>query len=153
DGNQLLASAELYDPSKGMFITTGNMTTSRARHTATLLADGKVLITGGFKDAQLGTHLVSAEIYDPSTGTFTATGNMISSGGVRSTLLPDGSVFIAEDGNAEVYDPASGTFALTGAYANPNPVSVDTATLLPNGRVLVTGCAAQCTAGATELFD
>jgi hypothetical protein len=149
-----LASAELYDPSTGRFTLAGNMTTSRARHTAILLANGKVLIAGGVKDTQLGTYIVSAEIYDPSAGTFTATGNMISSGGVRSTMLPDGRVFVAEDGNtAEIYDPPSGTFVLTSAYAGPSPVLVDTATLLPSGRVLVVGCAAICSVGATEVFD
>jgi IPT/TIG domain/Galactose oxidase, central domain len=152
--SQPLVSAELYDPSAGRFIPNGNMTVPRGRHTATLLANGKVLIAGGFKDTQLGTYIVSAEIYDPSTGTFTATGNMISGGGVRSTLLQDGRVFIAEDGNAaEIYDPATGTFALTGAYAGPSAVLVDTATLLPDGRVLVTGCAAACSTGTNQLFD
>jgi len=151
---QPLASAELYDPSTRKFTPTSNMNTSRAWHTAILLANGKVLITGGVQDSQFSTFLVSAEIYDPSIGTFAATGNMILGGRVRSTLLPDDRVFIAEDGNAaEIYDPASGTFALTGAYTSPNPLLVDTATLLPNGKVLVTGCAAQCSVGATELFD
>jgi hypothetical protein len=154
-GSQRLASAELYDPSSGTFTPMGDMTTARARHTATLLGNGTVLIAGGVIDTQQGTYLDSAEIYDPSTGTFTATGNMISGGGWnRSTLLPDGRVFIAEDGNAEIYDPASGTFSLTAAYADPNQ-GADTATLLLDGLVLVTGgCAtAQCNSTGAELYD
>jgi WD40 repeat protein len=149
---QAVASAELYDPSTGVFTPTGSMTKARARHTAALLADGRVLIAGSEIDIQTGTYSASAEIYDPATGTFSATGNMISSGAVRSTLLPDNKIFIAEDGNAEVYDPASGTFALTGSYTSPTN-SVDTATLLPNGSVLVVGCAAMCSIGTTELFN
>jgi hypothetical protein len=79
---------------------------------------------------------------------------MILGGRVRSTLLPDNRVFIFEDGNAaEIYDPASGTFALTSAYTSSSPVLVDTATLLPDGGVLVAGCAAQCSVGMTGVYD
>ena len=144
-GFQPLASAELYDPATAEFTSAGNMTTFRSGHTATLLDDGKVLIAGGAQN-------LSAEIYDPSTGTFTATGNMLSSGG-PATLLPNGRVLVAGATNAEVYDPATGTFTLSGAYADPSPLWVNTATLLLDGRVLITGCASQCTAGATELYD
>ena len=164
-GFQSLASAEVYDPSSGTFTATGDMTVARAAHTATLLTNGKVLIAEGVPDTSgSATVLLSAEIYDPVTGTFTATGNMISNGGFSAgndsaILLPDGRVFIAAYGNAEIYDPVTGTFALTGAYSSPvGGVEVETATLLPDGKVLVVGfvgCAGQtgCFEGIAELFD
>jgi hypothetical protein len=158
DGFQPLASTELYDPSTGRFSPAGDMTTPRSGHTAVLLANGKVLIAGGAQTQSAvisgqAANGASAELYDPSTGSFTATGSMHSGGGAVSTLLPDGRVLIAKDVNAEIYDPASATFALAAVYADPNPGLVDTATLLLDGRVLVTGCAAQCNAGTAELYD
>lgn len=116
--------------STGTFSTTGNMTTARTGHTATLLLDGRVLIAGGGS--------ATVELYDPSAGTFTAIGSMTASEGVGSaTLLPDGRVLLIETPGAELYDPSTGTFSATG-----NMIEVQnghTATLLPNGRVLVTG--------------
>ena len=152
------ASAELYDPATGTFTRTGDMTTARGGHTATLLPDGRVLIAGG--EGALESALTSAELYDPSMGTFTATGNMAVAPGFfgTATLLGNGKILIAGVGpTAEVYDPATGTFALTGAYAGSytGPPYVDTATLLPDGRVLVTGCdcGLNVTAPVIELYD
>ena len=73
-----LATAELYDPDRRIFTPSGDMTTPRSLHTATLLPDGRVLIAGGNRSAGPNYSTNSAEIYDPSTGTFAATGDMIS---------------------------------------------------------------------------
>ena len=143
-----LASAEVYDPTTGTFSPTGSMTTSRDGHTATLLSDGRVLMTGG---NDLGDHgVASAELYDPETGIFTATGSMTTARALHTaTLLSDGRVLIVGGdpaawtfsgpyhASAEVYDPATGTFTATGSMAVGRELHA--ASLLSDGRVLVTG--------------
>jgi len=111
----------------GTFISAANMTTPRISHTATLLLNGKVLITGGFDPTDNSPPTASAELFDPETGTFTPTGNMTTPrSGHSAVLLPDGHVLIAGGGGsggslgtAEVYDPSSGTFAATGDMVTP----------------------------------
>jgi hypothetical protein len=69
-----LASAEIYDPKTGKFTATGSMAGGRTYQQATLLADGRVLVTAGEGDNQIVAPLASAEIYDPKTGTFSPAG-------------------------------------------------------------------------------
>ncbi len=150
------ASAELYDPSTGTFTATGNMVIPRRMHTATLLADGRVLIVGGFVGlGELFT--ASAELYDPSAGTFVPAGEVSRTSRQAwhsATLLRDGKVLIAGIGsNARLYDPVTGTFDNTSPYAEPGPEFVQTATLLQDGRVLITGCTVNCLGGVTQIYD
>jgi hypothetical protein len=110
---EILAGAELFDPSTGIFTVTGVMARSRIGHTATLLANGTVLVAGGDKEnfsvftdceGTLYCPLPSAELFDPSTGRFRATKSMTRvRTGHTATLLPDGTVLIAggaTDGHA-----------------------------------------------------
>jgi uncharacterized protein YjdB len=143
--NAVLDLAQIYTPSTGLFTpTTGNMVVARTLPVAALLPDGTVLIAGGGSGTGGGGDIESAEIYNPSTGMFTATANDMSairSGGATATLLNTGMVLVAGGGqagtSADLYDPSTQTFTPTGPL-NVARVSA-TATLLTSGDVLITG--------------
>ncbi len=106
--------AEIYNPFSGLFTATGNMTTTREEHTAVLLANGNVLVSGGnLKTLNNTTPFASAEIYNPATGTWTATGSMSNArAGHTSTVLSNGHVLNAgrsdafnELNSAELFTP------------------------------------------------
>lgn len=157
-------STNLYDPLTSTFSLAGTMTIRGglipcyiAGRSGTLLATGDVLLAGGEQE-DLG-NFADAELYDPSTGTFTAIQNMTRvRSGHTATLLRDGTVLIAggdqtcypqnsggvdvlrcdaDDIGTEIYDPSTSTF---NAGANMTSYRIShTATLLMDGRILITG--------------
>jgi N-acetylneuraminic acid mutarotase len=144
-----LLAAEVYDPDAGTWSSVGSMTSRRNRHTATLLSDGRVLVTGGQNDdaqANNPAPLNSTEVYNPGTDTWSSAGSMSA---LRfdhtATLLSNGKVLVtggcgasnAALKTAEVYTPGPGTWSSVSDMAAPR--CGHTATLLSNGRVLVSG--------------
>ena len=178
---QSLDTAELYDPGTGTFSPAGkvervydvtsnkimmraSMTTARREHTATLMTAGplmgQVMIAGGIGDQNKP--IASAELYDPSTNTFKAAGNMtVARTFLSATTLRDGRVLIAGGtdagdqalATAELYDPATGKFALTAdpmQHARYRHIAV----LFTDGEVLLAGGASNVGVLANaEIFD
>ena len=137
-----VSTAQLYDPARGTWSPTGSMKVRRGEgFTATLLADGKVLVVGGYK---VNDDVPGAEMYDPAAGTWTTVAApRTERGDHTATLLRDGRVLVAGglDGlgtaSAELYDPAADTWNGTGAMLGVRYDHV--AVALADGRVLVAG--------------
>src|SRR5438132_634126 len=166
-GTNILES-ELYDPVTGMWSVTGSLNTPRGSPTATLLPDGKVLVVAGdASDSPPPYFGGTAELYDPSTGTWSLTGSLnVARCCHTATLLQSGKVLVAGGfgldsmNSAELYDPAAGTWSKTGNLSAGR--DSHTATLLPDGEVLVVGGEAWHgqypslqveTLGGAELYD
>ena len=171
-----LASVEIYDPGTNTWSAAASMHTPRSFHSATLLADGRVLIAGGdavFNDiAGPSSHaispsvstLASTELYDPAANRWTDGPAMITPRAKHAaTMLADDRVLIvggtaglglAEAGSgwrtAEIYDPATQAWSAAASmqFARVFP----SANLLPDGRVLVVGDDG-VNYRTTELFD
>ena len=116
-----LSSAEVYDPVVGSLTGTGPMIDAPSPNTATLLADGRVLLVG-----------TQAQLYDPSTRTFAATGYGAAVHGCAATLLGSGKVLFTDDpppygssATAELYNPDTGSFVPTGPYASIDIAQLD----------------------------
>jgi hypothetical protein len=154
--------AELFDPATGLFTVTGSLVQARTHHTATLLPNGKVLVLGGTETmspvgggASPGpVSLNSAEVYDPATGMFQPAGKLLMARDSHSaTVVANGTVLVTGgyvhdfDGDAqrewytiftaELFDPA--TSVSTAASSLEADRAEHLATLLQNGKVLVTG--------------
>ena len=142
----------------GAWTATSRMLDDHFAHTATLLSDGTVLVTGGGGDVSTDV----AELYDPDTGSWATTGAMIAGRQLfTATLLQDGRVLVAGGvgepdevalATAELYDPSTGVWTATGSLTEAR--FGHTATLLPDGRVLVAGGTdGTDRATAAELYD
>jgi hypothetical protein len=156
DNFSVLHTAELYDPTTGTWGPAGSPTWARSGHTATLLQNGSVLVAGGIVgpyDADNEFPAASnAELYDPVAGSWRSVGTAIRLYEHTATLLPSGKVLMAggysirpigpgglavTSRGAELYDPAGEAWSYTG-YLSVTRVG-HTASLLPNGKVLVAG--------------
>jgi hypothetical protein len=161
-GDSSLRTAEVYDSAKETWTATGSLTIGRGLHTATVLPDGRVLVAGGYYVNGSYGSLASTEIYDPASGTWALTGDLITKRHVHTaTLLPDGKVLVA-GGNygsvggptlssAELFDVATGAWTDTGSLTTGR--QSHTATLLPSGKVLVAGGFNGGPLGSAELYD
>lgn len=145
--DDFLASAEIWDPDTAAFRTTGSMADSRIHHTATRLADGRVLAVAGVVASIVP--LASAELWDPVTGEWTPTGSLRQWRAEHTaTELDDGRVLVIGGGSftsdgfvtfdrAEIWDPASDAFSRAGRLTVPR--RGHSATRLTDGRILVLG--------------
>jgi N-acetylneuraminic acid mutarotase len=162
-----LTSAELYSPTAGTWASTGSMHVARTLARAVLLSNGSVLVVGGCVNDCLSATIKSAELYNPTAGTFTATGSMVQARAEFGvTLLANGQVLVAGgctayDANgclavtnkAEIYNPTTGTWTTTGALRGARHAM--TATRLASGKVLVAGgaTAAMDALNSSEIYD
>jgi N-acetylneuraminic acid mutarotase len=156
-GNALLAAAEIFNAKTGTWSPAGALEVARSNHTATVLANGRVLVAGGCASSGCATLTADAELYDPASKRWTATGAMnIARAGHTAVLLQSGQVLViggAGGGtSAELYDPATGTWRLA---ANTSIARIDSAaTLLADGKVLATGGAnGRYPINSAELYD
>jgi len=144
----IIGDSEIYDPAAQLFIDLGNTNTPRFHHTATLLQNGQVLITGGDTDPTPSGAYSNAEIFDPTTWTFSPVSANMASGreGHAATLLNDGTVLLTGGdlpgagslSTAEIYSPSSRTFtAITAPMTSPR--ASHGANLLNGGKVLLSG--------------
>jgi N-acetylneuraminic acid mutarotase len=136
-----LDSAELYDPDTGHWTATDSLNTARYDASAALLSNGDVLVVGGIAEVEgADGNTTSAEIYDPTTGTWTAADSMNASHGQQPAIgvLQGGDVLVAGDGSSEVYDPTADSWAsvdapLTFTFEGSEGTMMDTGQFLFTG--------------------
>lgn len=158
----VLADAEVYDPTRDVWESARPMTTPRAGHFATTLADGRVLVGGGCADQACSRVLRSTEVFDSTTMGFAPFADLVSPRfGVEALLLPDASVMVSQGCSAarmcdltnELLDPMSETFspmepARTARAFHTLLVHEASQTVIANG-----GCQPSTCSWWTETYD
>ena len=139
----IYTSAEIYNPERGTFTATGNLTVKRHKHDATRLADGRVLIIGGSDERDGDGAYRNGEVYNPAKGDFTAVKNNMNTARYKlqgtAILLKNGRVLIAGGSDrAEVFNPINNSFSFADGDMGTKRLFA-TATLLKDGQVLITG--------------
>ncbi len=149
DGREAQDAAQIYDPQSNRFFTTGSLHTARSGATASLLRDGRVLIAGGGDGESAGRRaLASAELFDPTSQSFTETGAMaqrrykhgavtLASGDVLLIAGSDERDYGGKLRSVERYDAARGRFVAAGSLARSRFKLADGVMLIDKGRVLV----------------
>jgi N-acetylneuraminic acid mutarotase len=171
ESNSVFSSAELYNSATNSWNSVGSMSTARYQHTASLLGNGEVLVAGGNDingTCSCTTFVSSADLYNPATNIFTATGTLnVARYAHTATVLQDGTVLVVggfggptstlQSGggvlaSAEIYNPAAGTWTVTSSMTTAR--MSHTASLLPSGEVLVSGgTTGSATTATAEVFN
>ena len=158
--NNPLASVELYDPATNTWSAAGNLNSARALQTATVLPNGKVLAAGGLVSFAVDNPLLSTNVYDAASNTWSLAGNLtVARNASTATLLADGSVLVvggrthsnASLASVERYDQTQDSWSAAADLSQSR--SGHTATLLPNGKVLATGGNTSNQSALPELYD
>lgn len=146
-------AVDLYDPIEDTWVETGRMQHKRQMHTASVLLNGKVLVTGG-QDLQ-NVQWNTCELYDPVKGQWSKTGDMHQArAGHTATVLQDGKVLVVGGDGCELYDPSTGNWTQTASMNTTR--SYHTATLLMDNQVLVMGglnSISNVTTASCELYN
>ena len=147
-GTGATAAAELYNPATGRFTATGSMSNPRGTSTGTLLPGGDVLVTGKAQEFAERYHPATGQWSSASTGLAACTSLTECRTGSTATVLPTGNVLVAggltgliqnpqTTPTAMLYQPGTNTWTSTGSMTTPR--EGQTATLLPDGQVLMAG--------------
>ncbi|MCE7980699.1 MAG: tandem-95 repeat protein [Caldilinea sp. CFX5] len=153
-----LSNAEIYNPQTNSWSSVASMSTGRHIHTATLLNNGQVLVTGGYAAPHIQATVNSAELYNPETNTWTTLPAMSNPRAAHTALLLNNGRVLVTGGEhttawatSDLFDPITNSWRFVPNMSTPR--TRHTSTLLSNGQVLVAGGAGTSAAASAELYD